>query len=261
LEDRKDEVNEWTGKLRGVSFGAGSSWEIDETGIAGLGAPAPTENDVDRGDRDGTIGGLEVLPRRVLTIPLVGSFASPGAAWAAFATLKAAWRKSSGEEALDLRLPGMTSDGLRYYGRPRGLLEDLAALKSSTIRTLATFHALDPLAYGPEVVAGPGTTVVVANPGAEDTDRVTLKVIGDGGTPTITNADDGGGSIVFSSSVANTDERRIDLRAHTVTDETGTDRYSEVLSASTWFVLRPGTNTLTVTGATSAEVTFRPAYL
>lgn len=251
---------DWQGNLRSLTFGEGEEWEVSEPGISGLGIPVPRTRDAERGDRDGDVGGDDVLPRRILSIPLVGTFESPSAAWTAFETdLKVAWAESIVDLPLDLRLPGMPTTGRRYFGRPRGIDGDLSRLKSSTVRALCTFEALDPFAYGDEETTGPDSGAFdVVNAGNADTDRATLTIVGSGGIPRIVNAADDGADVTFAEAVSGT--RIIDLRNRTVVDGSGNDAYFELSAASLWFTLRPGTNALTLTGATSVDVAHRPAF-
>lgn len=249
---------DWQGNVRALTFGAGTDWEIEPPGISGLGIPSPRTRDAERGDRHGDVGGDDVLPRRILSIPLVTTRSSPGAAWEALESeLKVAFAESIVDEALDLRLPGGALR--RYYGRPRGLSEDLSLLKSSTVRALCTFEALDPLAYGDELVEGPDAgTFDVDNIGTADTDRAVLTIVGNGGIPVVTNGSDDGLAVAFGEAVAGT--RVVDLRAATVVDLASDDFYDELSPVNQWFVLRPGPNSITLTGAASVEVAFRPAY-
>lgn len=254
---------DWQGNLRALTFGAGTDWEIEPPGISGLGIPTARTRDAERGASHGDVGGDDVLPRRILTIPLVTTRSSAGAAWIALEQeLKVAFAESIIDEALDLRLPHVDPAPVvlrRFYGRARGLSEDLSLLKSATVRALCTFEALDPFGYDEELVEGPDAgTFDVDNIGTADTDRVLLTIVGNGGIPTVTNASDDGLAIVFGEAVAGT--RILDLRRATVVDELGADHYAELSPASSWFVLRPGANSLTLTGAASLEVTFRPAY-
>lgn len=252
---------DWQGNLRALTFGAFSDWQIDAPGISGLGIPAPRTRDAERGASAGDAGGDDVLPKRVLYVPLVGVFADPGEAWTRFETeLKLAWAESIVDEALDLRLPGMPATGRRFYGRPRGLDDDLSDLKSSTVRALCTFDALDPFGYGDEeLVTGSGTFSVV-NAGTADTDRVVLTIIGNGGSPKVVNADDDGGDVTFGEPLGAGAVRIVDLRTHTITDGAGVDAYEDLAPGALWTVLHPGANALTLTGAASVDVTFRPAF-
>ena len=250
---------DWQGNLRSLTFGAGTDWQIDEPGISGLGIPVARTRDAERGDRHGDVGGDDVLPRRILNVPLVGTFASPGAAWIAFEEeLKLAWAESIVDEVLDLRLPGMPETGRRYFGRARGLAEDLSRLKSSTVRALCTFEALDPLAYGDEELVTGSGTFDVENAGTADSDRVVLTITGNGGVPKITNGSDDGLAVTFLEAVTGT--RIVDLRAATVIDGAAEDRYAELSPINQWWTLRRGTNSLTLEGAASVDVAFRPAY-
>jgi hypothetical protein len=72
------------------------------------------------------------------------------------------------------------------------------------------------------------------------------------------NQSDDEDAIRFSSAV--TGLRTADLRARTLLDGGGTDRYAELAPTNQWFRLVPGDNTLTLTGAASVIVTWRPAW-
>jgi hypothetical protein len=255
-------VADWQGEIRGQTFGAAQPWEIDEPGIPGLGIPVARTRVAVRVDRHGDVGGDDVLPRRILSVPLVATFASPGAAWQAFETeLKPAWAESFVDETLDLYLPGLAATGRRYFGRARGVDVDLSRLKSSTVRALCTFEALDPLGYGPEESSGPEAgAFVVTNGGTADSDRVTLSIIGNGGSPRLVNASDSSNDVSFDEPLGAADVRVVDLRSRTVVDGAGDDRYDELSPALLWFVLVPGANSLALTGAASVDVSFRPAY-
>lgn len=257
---------DWQGNVRALTFGAGTDWEIEPPGISGLGIPTPRTNDAERGDRHGDVGGLDVLPRRILSIPLVTTRDSAGAAWTALESeLKVAFAETSSDEELDLRLPHVDPAPLvvrRFYGRPRGLSEDLTLLKTGTVRALCTFEALDPFGYGDPIVGdveAPGT-FTVDNIGTAATDRVVLHFVGNGGVPVLTNADDDGLAVIFGESIAGGEDRIVDLRDATVVDLAGDDYYGELSAVNQWFELRPGANDLTLAGATSVVVTFRPAY-
>jgi len=257
---------DWQGNLRALTFGAGTDWEIEPPGIGGLGIPTARTSDAERGDRHGDVGGSDRLPRRILSIPLVTTRTSPGAAWLALEQeAKVAFAESSADLELDLRLPAVPETDpvvRRFYGRARGLSEDLSLLKSSTVRVLGTFEALDPLGYGDEIssdVEAPGT-FTVDNIGTASSDRVVLHFVGSGGIPVLTNADDDGLAVIFGEALGAGEERIVDLRAATVVDLAGDDFYGELSPVNQWTELRPGENELTLAGATSVVVTFRPAY-
>lgn len=254
---------DWQVEVGALVLGAGTAYEIDDAagGIGGLGLAGIRSYDAPRGDRDGEVAVDDVYEARLLTIPVVAVGDGPAAASALVTELRAAWAAQAGEVTLDLRLPGQPETALRFYGRPRGLQEDQRLLRSGVVRALATFRALDPLRYGAAVTTAaltPGTTPVV-NAGDASTERVTITLVGSGGTPSITNAADDSGAIAWAAPLANGVTRTIDLRARTVVSG-GTDRYGEVAPSSRWFRLRAGSNPITVAGCTSATLTYRPAW-
>lgn len=247
---------DWQAEVGGVTVGAGTDYPL--TGpITGLGNPAPRTSDGERGNEPGDVGGFDVPARRVLTVPLGVNGPDAATGWALYEALKSAWATSPVDVALDLRLPGFTSVARRFYGRPRGLDSDLALLRHGWIDVLATFEALDPFAYGPEVevaLSEPETPLVVA--GSAPSDRYLLTVTVDaapvvfsigGNNPALTLTDVTG--VVLA-----------DGRNRTVTDDDGVDRYGHLAAGSGWPVLFPGSNTVALTGGT-ATLTYRPAYL
>jgi hypothetical protein len=251
---------DWQGNLASLTFGAAT--DVPFTGpIGGLGVPVPRTRDSERGAGHGDAGGDDVLPKRVLTLPLgCDGHADPAAAWDLLEQVKAAFAETIVDVPLDLRLPGMPTTGRRFYGRPRGLDADLTNLKSGWIDVLGTFDALDPFGYGDEdLVTGAGTFDVV-NVGSAATDRVVLTITGNGGSPTGDTAADDGGDVSFAVALGGGEVRVVDLRAHTVVTGSGDDAYDELSPGSLWTVLQPGTNGLTLTGAASVDVALRPAF-
>lgn len=248
---------DWQGELGGLTFGAGTSYEIGPGGVEGLGTPEPRTADSERGARPGDVGGLDVAARRVLTVPLVVLGTSSASAMSLLEPLKVAWAESPVVDvALQLRLPGI---GLRrWYGRPRGLDVNLKALRSGVVEAFGTFDALDPFAYGTAVAVtlNSGDTLVT-NPGTAPTDRATIQLTAAGGTPTLTHVA-AGTTTKWAAPLTGT--RKILLRTRDVTTTGGGDRYAELSPVNQWWDLRPGANTITRTGATAGTITFEPAY-
>lgn len=252
---------DWQANLRAVTMGAGTAYEC--TGpITGLGIPSARTSDVERGDRAGAVGGRDTLPRRVLTVPLAVVGSGPADAWALLEALKVAWAEAedpNAEEPFDLRLPGL--DGRRFYGRPRGLDDDTTLMRAGHIAALGTFEALDPYGYGAtEAAIGAPPTLDVDNVGPAPTDRAVLVIVGDGGTPQISNAARDDDDITWRAPLAAAAIRTIDLRRRTVIDDAGTAHDDEVAPGSLWFDLAPGVNTLGVVGVASLDVDWLPAY-
>lgn len=257
---------QWQATVRGLELGAGTNYEVEPDGIGGLGVPTPAVQDYARGDRDGTVSGRDLYERRVLTLPIHVLGTTAEDVMGNLRTLKTAWKreKSTDEVELELRLPGFpgATETLSYFGRPRGMAVNLEHLKAGYVPALLTFEALDPLGYEPEDAAtytGLSGTFNVTGDGDEDTDRVLIEVTGNGGTPRLVSTTDGGLDITFAEALAGAATRTLDLRAHTCTDG-GTDHYDELSPVSSWFVIKPGANSITLTGAASVDVTIRHAH-
>ena len=247
---------DWQGELGGLTFGAGTLYEL--TGpVGGLGTPAPRTSDVDRGAHPGEVSGLDVLPRRVLTVPFGVNATTATQAMGLVQALKEAWAESAlVDVAFSLQLPGMTAR--RWYGRPRGIDLELDSLSEGWVEALGTFEALDPYAYGdPVVVPLTTTSTVVTNPGDAPTDRFTIEITGAGGTPVLTNS---GADASIRWAAALTGTRNIDLRARTVATTGGADKYSELSPSNEWWDLQAGGNTITRSDISAASITLEPAY-
>lgn len=234
--------------------------------ISGLGLPEPKVSNLDRADDHGAVAPRDYAQPRVLRIPTaVNVPEDTRGAWQALRTLKRAWKPTGPtDQELTVYAPGIgpTDDTLRFYGRPRTTLDVNARMAyAGIIYALASFDALDPIGYGPvEEASGSGTFTVTAD-GDERTERATVTITGNGGTPIISNATDGGGNVVFTQPLANGDTWVIDLKARTVVDGAGTDVFQgRVATSSLWFGLQPGANQLTLTGAASAAFSYRSGW-
>lgn len=251
---------DWQAELRTVTIGAGTDYPFT-TPVSGLGIPAVRSRDLELADRHGSHGGApDRLLRRILQLPVGVDGSTPADAYTKLHTLKSAWRPADSDEPFDLRLPGQPTTVVRYYGRPRAVDVDLRHLRSGWADALLTFEALDPYAYGPTDTATVVTTLAVTNAGTVATDRITLVLEGNGGTPVITNTT-AGGTIEFVSALALGVTRTLDVRARTMVDAGGADVYHELTAATSWFDLAPGANTITLSGAASVDVTWRPAWI
>lgn len=180
--------------------------------------------------------------------------------WQRYRALASAWRPAAGTEevALDVRWPGMAETEMRLYGQPGGLSVLPATLKSTYLEADAEFVA-DGYWYGAAVTqASAASPIIIGAPGqtGADTDRVTLTIHGNGGTPSLVHSS--GGTLVSNAALANGHTLTIDLHAMTVVHSNGGAGLS---AASTWFRFDGGTvNTITYTGCASVTVTYRPAY-
>jgi len=253
----------WQGELaaRSFTFGRGTSYP----GIGGIvgayGTPTPEATDLRLTGRDGTVGGIDRYPKRVLRIPMQVLGDTGADVDTNLAALKAAWRRSDTDLALSLRLAGTTT--LTYWGRPRGLDDSrLGKVEAGAALVTATFDCLDPLAYGDTVTvaADSSTPIPLTNSGNATSYRCTLTVAGNGGTPVLTNPDDpDGGDITFTVALAGGSSYVIDLAAMSVT-KASVNHEQDVSASSQWFGLAPGTNNIAFTGCASVAADFRPAW-
>ena len=255
----------WQGELaaRSFTFGRGTSYP----GIGGIvgayGTPTPEATDLRLTGRDGTVGGIDRYPKRVLRIPMQVLGDTGADVDTNLAALKAAWRRSDTDLALSLRLAGTTT--LTYWGRPRGIDDSrLGKVEAGTALVTATFDCLDPLAYGDTVTVGAdaSTPIPLTNNGNATSYRCVLTVAGNGGTPVLTNPDDpDGGDITFTSTLAGGSSYVIDLHdMSVVTGVSSTHVEDRVAASSRWFGLAPGTNNVAFTGCASVAASFRPAW-
>lgn len=252
-------TQDWQARLveRDLLIGRGTNYP-GLGGMTGLGILAPRASGQQRGLADGDSFGTHRYPARTLALPVQVLGDTDADRWQNWRALASAWRRSDTDLALDVRIPGMAETTMRYYGRPFGLIGDPHGLKSPVSGT-AEFRC-DPFAYGAAVdsAVDSSSPLVVTNAGDAATDRATLTVDGNGGTPTITNTTTGG-VIAFRDALAGGQSYVIDLREQVVT-RSGVNHDGDVTSSSTWFALDPGANTLTFTGCASLQVTHRPAY-
>lgn len=258
-------TDDWQAEIaaRSIVIGRGTNYP-GLGGVEGVGLLRPLTGDVDLvGDGAALTG--DRLPVRVIQCPVVVVGDTAAELGQNYGALAAAWRPTRDDElAFDLRLPGMPETSLRCYGRPLDLPGDPAGLKVA-IRTAARFRCGDPFFYGAEVDSGVDAstplTVVAADMGSAgaDTDRATLTIAGNGGTPVVTNTETGG-HITFNATLAGGASYVVDLHTRTVT-KSGVNRDQDVDATSTWFRLLGGVdNELTFSGCASLRVQHRPAY-
>lgn len=234
--------------------------------ISGLGLPETRVADLERADDHGSVAGQDFAQPRALRIPVaINTPEDPRAAWAALRALKVAWRPTGPtDDVLAIYAPGIgpSDDTLRFHGRPRTALDvNLRMVHAGIIYALATFMALDPIGYGPAEADSGSGTFSVTNAGDARTERATIVITGNGGTPAIANATDGGGNVLFTQALPAAATWTIDLKARTVVDSAGDDVFpGNVAPSSLWFGLQPGANQLTLTGAASAALSFQSGW-
>lgn len=241
-------------------LGPGTDYIIGRA-INGVGNPPVRDVDTRRGNLDGDVGGTDTHGRRLIALPVLIRAAGDGgvAASTALGVLKRAWRRRATDVPLDLWLPSWAA-GRRFYGRPGDLDVDYSLVATGNIDALATFRALDPFGYGAaETVTDSSSPATVTNSGDVPSDRFTVAITGNGGTPAVTNTTDEAAAVVFNTALAGGAVAVLNFRTHTMTVN-GTATYL-LAPGSRWFRLLAGANTLTFSGCASIEVVHRPAFL
>lgn len=257
---------ETTLSLNGVTIaGTCGDFMLMNDSISGLGMPDAKVSDLDRADDNGSVAGEDFAQARTLSFPVSMKRGSTRLAMEALRTLKKAWRPAGPvDDTLDIKIPGVgpSNDTLRFYGRPRSTLDvDLHWLSGGIISSLATFVALDPIGYGPTVTVTGSPNASVNNTGDANSKRATITITGNGGIPTLTNATDGGGNVLFSQTLGSGQTWVIDLYRRDVVTGAGNDAFAgNVLASSLWFRLVPGVNSLTLTGAASMVISHRSGW-
>jgi hypothetical protein len=243
-----------------------ATYQILQPGISGLGAPDVAGGDLNVAAEHGSVKGADYTGTRTLRVPMVVQVENePGLVMDAWRDLQTAWAPAAGDQELLVKIPGIGPiDGtITFFGRPRGSLEPkLEYLNAGIVFCQGTFVALDPIGYGPEETETDSGTVLVTNIGDVASRRAVVTLAGNGGTPKIENVNDGGTFVEFGATLGGGSSWAVDLLAKTVVDGSGVDVYAaaDVLSSSTWPRLVPGSNSLVITGAASASVTYRDGY-
>ncbi len=259
-------TEDWQGELPDRSFTFGRDTNYPGIGgIEGIGLLRPESTDMPRMLDGSAPAGRDRVPARIITIPMVVIGDTDAAVMANYRTLVEAWRPArTADIALDLRIPGSAETTMRAYGRPLDVPLRPRGLKGR-IDTVAGFRCSDPLFYGASVASGTQTTSPYVVPAADlgdlgcDTDRVTITINGNGGTPAITNTTQGY-ALTFTHVLAGGETYEIDLHERTVT-KASANAFSHLANGFRWFNLTGGTaQTITFTGCASITITHRPAY-
>lgn len=243
-------------EVRGVEIGEnGWSWVLTP-GFTGLGVGAPRGDSSDRVG-DGAVGGVDWLGEVEMQGVVLVSGDTAAQASQRSALVRAAWRRVLvGEVPLDLALPGWPEESLRRFGRPLGAEPEPADALDVLQRLTCRFLAKDPLWYGAERDSEPqagDVTVLEADAGVTPSDRLSIEVVGNGGTPSIENS--AGGSLTFTSSLATSSVWTVDVRTGEVTGG------GAAASGSPWLRIEPdGDNVFTHSGCASIRLLWRPAY-
>lgn len=220
-----------------------------------------------RGLGFGVTFGVDRLGPRTLRIPVEILGDTEADTWGNYRALASAWRPAPDgtEVPLDVRWPGMVETTMRLYGHPGEVAMRQVTTKSTHLAVECQFTA-DPWWYGAEVTQASATSPITiaasaAGESGADTDRVTLVIYGNGGTPQIIHSPSNG-DITFTSAVTAGDPVTIDLHTRAVTKSAGAVDTSNLIAASSsWFRLTGGVeNELTLNNVAAVTIVHRPAH-
>lgn len=277
-----------TATLRGVTFGAGTSyrWASWPSGL--LATPAIRSGDTPRAGSHGIQAGPDLLGGANIVFDLWVLAVTRVAAETAAAELLAAFAPSSVDLPLTVTMSG-APDTYLLYGRPRGAeCRPDAKFNGGVLRVRAEFAATDPRRYSStEQTASTGLPTAA---GGLEFGAVAPFVFGTGGSggamscpnegtfPTpwvatftgplvgpVLRLEATGEQVSFSgATVASGQTLVVDSTERTVLLDGTTSRYSWLAPTSRWFELAAGANTVTLLGASGAgtvELAWRSAWI
>jgi hypothetical protein len=277
-----------TATLRGLSFGAGTSyrWATWPTGL--LATPSIRIGDTPRAGRHGVQAGADLLAGAEITFDVWVLTSSRTAAETAAAALLAAFAPSSADLPLAVTMSGSPDDYI-LYGRPRGAeCRFDGKFNGGCLRVRAVFAATDPRRYS--ATEQTATTTLPTAVGGLDFAASAPFVFGSGGSggsmscpndgtaatpwvatfsgplvaPTL-RLESTGDEIAFpGTTLASGETLVVDSDARTVLLDGTTSRYAWLRQPAGWFDLAAGANTVELLGASGAgsvALTWRSAWI
>lgn len=129
----------------GLALGAGTKYQVDPEGIAGLGVPAAKTADTVLDGRDGVFAGPDFMGPAIITIPVEILADDEADLDALIIDLKAAFAPANDGVDVTLTIAGVPGCNGVYAGRAREVTLDLAGAKTNTAKALLRFDALAPV--------------------------------------------------------------------------------------------------------------------
>ena len=235
----------------------GTNIYIDTPGPTGFGGSASRNSDMPRGMLPGSVSGRDVPDATVGQVPILIDFDNAVDAWNALEVMRGVWTPDRAAE-VPVTFGDVRGEDRTYYGRPDGLRSaDLTYIDQGLVSALVAFRCLDPYAYGPAVTSSLAGTFTSS--GTKTSDRAVMTVTGNGSTPTITNTNTGTVT-QFNRSIGSGAVVVLDGRNRTAVDGTGGAVTFPLTVPSGWPAVAAGSNTYTVSGATSVSLVWQPAY-
>lgn len=246
----------------GVTFGPGGEYRVKQVdGFRTM--PELRVSDYAKLKHHGAYSGIDVLEGRhiTMTVHVVGTSAAD--LDTQLMNLETATVPLlTGTLPMSFKLPNQITKRVNARARKR------AATQTPTYgrfhqEVMLDFFCPDPRIYDDvsTTTASITTSGSVTNAGNFES-RPIITVTPSSSPVTITNTSDGSNIIRLATSTIGSipNPTTIDLQARTVVDSTGANRFDVVDSATTWTVLNPGANALTISGG-SMTVTYRSAWI
>lgn len=279
----------WQLQIGDVIIGAGTNYQIDEGGPAGLGLPDLRTSDAPRPQDHGLFFGEDFFAGRQLTFDVWVLGDTAAGTTTLMDALIAVWQPPPGQAGispLTIRLPGQVDRIL--YGRPRRLAYDVSTLRGGAVKASLQYDAADPRIY-----SAAGAIAIV------DLPSVTGGLTWPTGWPLTWGTGSAGGATIAnegnfrsrpivtfhgelvglslenvtvgrtfqmqdSYTLASGDTLVVDFDARTVLLNGTASRYGDVDATSQWWELQPGDNQLrlgSILGDGYAEVSYRSSWL
>jgi hypothetical protein len=252
---------DWGFSYQGLVLGQGTAYRV--TKLDGIGSlPELRTSDFAKLRHHGAFSGIDVLEGRTVQLGIAVVGTSAADLDAQLAALEVATVPLlMGGFPLSYKLPVQVQRRVNARARKRAMSIDPTYTRNHAL-VAVEFFCGDPRIYDDTltttVIAAAGT---ITNAGSFES-RPLITVIPTVSPVTITNSSDGGNQIVLATSALGPIPSPcvIDLLARTVVDGSGANRFDVVDPATTWTVLVPGANNLTIAGG-SMSVDWRSAWI
>lgn len=234
--------------------------------VEGLDTPDVRDQDQERFESDGSVPGIDLLNKRIITIELDTAATDSSGLESVLAVLRAAFHRRlspTDEQWLAFKLPGQVQKRVNCRPRKRRIPIDLKYARMNPSIVLE-FVASDPRIYSDEETTtswtADGTTQVINNTGNLEMFPIIEVVGASGGAVTFYN-DTTGLSFTYNATVTGGQTLRVNMYTGTVTLN-GVNAASAVIAASRLWWLQAGNNNVRVTTGNGAtrRVLWRSAW-
>jgi hypothetical protein len=241
-------------EIAGLLLGQGTHYPISK--VTGLGVPGTKTATLDLPTADGGVAGPEWLTTREVQIELgVDGDPDTSAYDALFAVLSAAWTPGADPTLVRWQRFGRVK---RLLARPGGLVEEWDDdFHLGAAKCIGRLVCADPTIYSDAATVATGSgSMSTTNAGNRGVWPI-ITVSGPSASVVLRNDSDGGRQVALDNLNG---DAVVDFGRRTVTVG-GANAYPSVRPGSAWWRVQPGSNSLSLTGASSFTVTFRAGWL